>query len=119
MASTTRILLLLVVALILHLIEEVRAGLRERFPLGEMPLPLFVGVNVVVYGFCLTTLILSVRNGKLATPFAWIFAATMVLNGLGHVGLMAVRRRYVPGAWTALLLLALSGYLALHLLGVA
>ncbi len=119
MGSTTSIVLLLIAALILHLIEEVRTGFRERFPVGEMPLPLFVAINVVIYAFCFTTLILSVRDGELATPFAWVFAATMLLNGLGHVGVMVARRRYFPGGLTAFLLLVISGYLILHLLGVA
>jgi len=115
----TGIILLLIAALILHLLEEVRTGFWQRLPVGEMPLPLFVTINVVVYAFCFTTLILSVRNGELATPFAWVFAVSMFLNGLGHVGMMIVRWRYVPGGLTATLLLVLSGTLILHLLGAA
>jgi hypothetical protein len=117
--SATGVVVLLIAALILHLIEEVRTGFRERFPAGEMSLPLFVAINVVVYAFCFATLILSARDGELATPFAWIFAATMLFNGLGHVGIMLVRRQYFPGGLTAFLLLVISGYLILHLLGVA
>jgi len=93
-------------------------GFRERLPTGEMPLPLFVGINVVVYAFCFATLLLSLRDGELATPFAWIFATAMALNGLGHVGIMVVRRRHFPGGWTAFLLLALSAILILRLLGL-
>jgi hypothetical protein len=110
--------LLLIVTLILHLLEEVRTGFRGKLPVGEMPLPLFVGINVVVYAFCFATLILSAREGRLATPFAWVFAAAMFLNGLGHVGIMVASGRYFPGGVTAFLLLVLSGYLLVHLWGV-
>jgi hypothetical protein len=48
-------------------VDEISTGLRRKLPLGEMPLALFVGINVVVYGFCFTTLILSARDGRLAT----------------------------------------------------
>jgi Trk-type K+ transport system membrane component len=58
------------------------------------------------------------QDGELATPFAWIFATAMALNGLGHVGIMVVRRRHFPGGWTAFLLLALSAVLILRLLGL-
>lgn len=113
--STSGIITLLIGALILHLIEEVNMGFRERFPTGGMSLPLFVVINVAVYAFCFATLILSARDGELAMPFAWIFAVTMFVNGLGHVGIMVVRHRYFPGGLTAILLLLLSGYLLLHL----
>jgi hypothetical protein len=117
LSSTTGIISLLIVALILHLVEEIRTGFRRQLPVGEMPLPLFVGINVVVYAFCFTTLVLSARGDRLATPFAWVFAAAMFLNGLGHVGIMVARRRYFPGGVTAFLLLLLSAYLVLHLWG--
>jgi hypothetical protein len=117
MDSTTVIILLLIVVLIMHLVEEVKTGFRQRFLLGEMPRPLFVGGNVVLYVFCFATLVLSARGDALAIPFAWIFAVTMFLNGLGHIGIMAVRRQYFPGGLTAFLLLPVSGYLVIHLMG--
>lgn len=117
-ANTTGIILSLVVALILHLVEEVTTGFRKRFPLGDLSIPIFVAINVAFYAFCFVTLVLSAREGELATPFAWVFAVTMVLNGLGHVGMMALRRQYFPGGLTAVLLLGLSVHLMLHLLGL-
>lgn len=119
MGNTTGIIVLLIYALVLHLIEEVKTSFRQCLPVGEMPLWLFVTINVAVYVFCFATLTLSVRNGKLATPFAWAFAAAMFLNRLGHVGMMVLRWPYFPGGLTALLLLVLSGTLILRLLGVA
>lgn len=116
MDSLTAIVLLLTAVLIMHLVEEVKTGFRSRFPLGEMPRPLFVGINIVVYAFCFATLILSARGDVLAIPFAWIFAVAMLLNGLGHVGIMAVRRGYFPGGLTAFILLLVSVALMMHLL---
>ena len=112
MSQTTGVILLMIVALILHLLEETKTGFRRK-----LPLPLFVAINVVVYAFCFTTLIVSAGRGRLATPFAWIFALAMLMNGLGHVGVMVATRRYFPGGATAFLLLLLSGYLVLHLRG--
>jgi hypothetical protein len=117
LSGSTGIILVLIVTLIIHLVEEIKMGFRRKLPVGEMSLPLFVGINVVVYSFCFATLILSARDGRLASPFSWAFAAAMFLNGLGHVGVMVARRRYSPGGVTALLLLLLSGFLILHLWG--
>jgi hypothetical protein len=69
LSQTTGVILLMVVALILHLLEETKTGFRRKLPEGEMPLPLFVAINVVVYAFCFTTLILSAGRGRQTTPF--------------------------------------------------
>jgi hypothetical protein len=39
----------------------------------------------------------------------------MVLNGLGHIGIMFIRKEYFPGGLTAFLLLLASGCLLLQL----
>jgi hypothetical protein len=111
MDTISRTILLLIIALVAHLAEEVRAGFRKRFPLGEMPVPLFAGINVSIYTFCALTLRLSLRRNPLAVPFAWVFAAFMLMNGLGHLGIMAVKRGYFPGGLTAPVLSLLSVYL--------
>lgn len=108
-------ILLLILALILHLVEEVKAGFRQALPVGEMPLPIFVGLNVVIYAFCFATLALSLAGSLWAIPLAWIFAGSMVLNGLGHIGMMVIKKEYFPGGLTAFLLLLVSGYLILQL----
>jgi hypothetical protein len=95
----------------MHLVEEVKTGFRQRYPLGEMPKPLFVGLNVLIYAFCFATLFLSVRGSGLAIPFAWVFAVGMLLNGIGHMGFMVVKRRYFPGGLTAPVLILVSLYL--------
>jgi hypothetical protein len=114
-AMTTNILLLILV-LILHLAEEVRTGFRQRFITGEMPLPVFIGINVILYAFCFATLLLAVRGAPVALPMAWIFAVVMTLNGLGHLGIMVLKQRYYPGGLTAPLLLLASANLVSSLI---
>ena len=116
MDRITSAILLLIAALVVHLVEEIKTGFRKKLPIGEMPKPLFIGINVVVYAFCFTTLLLSARGHELATPFAWVFAIAMLMNGIGHIGMMLVRREYFPGGLTAVLLLPISAYLITQLL---
>jgi hypothetical protein len=104
-------ILILILVLIAHLYEEIRTGFRTRLPFGEMPLPVFIGINLVLYIFCFSTLLLSWREHPAAIPFAWIFAVAMLLNGIGHLGIILYRRAYFPGGITAVLLLASSAYL--------
>ncbi len=111
MDRITYTILILIVALVTHLIEEIKTGFRKKFPLGEMPKPLFVGINIVVYTFCFATFFLSVRGNELAIPLAWIFAIAMLINGAGHIGIMVVKKRYFPGGFTAFILLPISVYL--------
>jgi hypothetical protein len=98
--------LALIAVLVLHLLEEIKTGFRRRLPIGKMPLSVFVGINILVYLFCAFTMYLSVSGSSLAFSFQWIFAMTMVLNGLGHIGIMTIKRSYFPGGLTAFLLLA-------------
>jgi hypothetical protein len=116
MDRITSAILLLIAALVVHLVEEVKTGFRKKLPIGEMPRLLFIGINVVVYAFCFTTLLLSAHGNELAIPFAWVFAIAMLMNGIGHIGMMLVRREYFPGGLTAFLLLPISAYLIIHLL---
>lgn len=111
MDRTSGAILLLIGTLAIHLVEEVATGFRERFPLGEMPRRMFVGINVLLYAFCFATFFLSLRGAALVVPLAWAFAVAMLLNGVGHVGIVLVRRRYFPGAVTGLGLILAAGYL--------
>ena len=111
--STT--ILILIVLLAMHLVEEFKTGFRKKMLIGEMPRPLFVGLNVLLYAYCFLNLFLSIRSHAAAIPLAWIFAIAMVLNGAGHVGVMVVRRSYFPGGITAFLLLPASIYLIVQL----
>jgi hypothetical protein len=116
MDRITNIVLLLIAVLVVHLVEEVKTDFRKKLPIGEMPRPLFVGINIVVYAFCFTTLSLSIRGNELAIPFSWIFAIAMLINGIGHIGIMVIRGEYFPGGLTAFALLPASAYLVTQLL---
>jgi hypothetical protein len=110
MSRLTLALVILVGCLVLHLVEEIATGFRRRFPLGEMPRPLFVGVNAVLYSYAAVMIGLSLAAHPASAAMAWPFAAAMVLNGGGHLGIMLLRRKYFPGAGTALPLLLTAAY---------
>jgi hypothetical protein len=101
---------------VLHLLEEIKTGFRHRLPVGKMPLPVFLGINITIYIFCAFTLFLSMSGSNLAIPFVWIFAMAMSLNGLGHIGMMAYKRSYFPGGVTAFLLVLVGIVLLAHLI---
>jgi hypothetical protein len=92
---------LLIIVLIAHLVEEIRTDFRKKLPIGEMPLPVFVSINILLYAFCFTTFILSLISHPAAVTLAWIFAVGMAFNGFGHVGFMLAKRKYFPGGITA------------------
>ena len=110
------IILILIGILLLHLLEEIKMGFRKKLPFGEMPRHIFIGINIFIYAFCFTTLSLSLVGSELAVPFAWIFAAGMLLNGLGHITIVIVKRDYFPGGFTSFFLLAVSILLGVELL---
>ncbi|HUW14161.1 MAG TPA: HXXEE domain-containing protein [Anaerolineae bacterium] len=101
-------ILVLTAALLAHLVEEVATGFRAKLPLGEMPRPVFAGLNVLIYGYCFATFFLAARGQRLAVPLAWFLAVIMCLNGLGHIGIMVWRREYFPGGFTAFFVLVAS-----------
>jgi hypothetical protein len=103
--------LTLILILVAHLVEEVRTGFRKHFPLGEMPIAVFVGINALVYAYCFGTLMLSLRGDPQARSLAWIFGLAMLINGGAHLGMMFFRQKYFPGGLTAPLLLVVGGYL--------
>lgn len=109
--------LLLTAVLVLHLVEEVRAGFRTRFPLGEMPKWLFVGINAVIYSYCLTTFILALNGSLYALPFAWVLALVMLANGVGRLWIMFRSGAYFPGGYSAIALVAASLWLMRVLAG--
>jgi hypothetical protein len=108
MPRLTAALTILLLSLLLHLVEELLTGFRKQFPLGEMSVSLFVGINAVIYSFLTATIWLSYHGRPIAIPMAWLFAAAMSLNGGGHLGIMLVRGAYFPGGFTTLILLAAS-----------
>jgi tryptophan-rich sensory protein len=116
MNTQSILILILIAVLITHLIEEVRTGFRERFPLFRFPRSLFILANVVLYLFCGVTLYLSVAGDPLSTVFASVFAIGMLLNGIVHIVIMLIKRKYFPGGITALPLIVVSILLIFSLL---
>lgn len=107
--------LLLIFVLVLHLIEEVRMGFSKRMLWGEMPLSVFIGINIFIYSFCLVTFLLLLQGSQLGVGFAWVFVVSMFINGMVHLGMMVVRRVYFPGGVTAMPLLLIAIYLMTQL----
>jgi hypothetical protein len=110
MSRITVSLLVLIFILITHLIEEIKTGFRKRFPLGEMSLSMFLGINISLYTYCFTTLLFSALKHPLAIPFAWVFGIAMALNGIGHIAIMILKRQYFPGGITSFPLLLTASY---------
>ncbi|HPC10780.1 MAG TPA: HXXEE domain-containing protein [candidate division Zixibacteria bacterium] len=106
-------MLILAAVLIGHLVEEAATGFRRKFPLGEMPMWVFVMGNVAVYGFCAATFTLVLLARPAGTLMAWVLAVAMALNGIVHIGVMIYRKEYFPGGITAgLVLAAAAGLMA-------
>ncbi len=118
MTGVTGGIIVLTLLLVLHFVEEVRGDFRRKFPLGEIPLLLFVGINVLVYAYCARMIWLALDGSPAAIPMAWGFAIAMMLNGTGHLAIMVVRRGYFPGGTTAPGIIAVSLYLIGQLLSV-
>jgi hypothetical protein len=116
MDSVSVTILIVIIFLAMHLVEEIKTGFRKKMLIGEMPRPVFISLNILLYAFCFTTLFLSVRGYTSAVPLTWIFAIAMLLNGAGHIGIMIVRRSYSPGGLTAFLLLPASLFLIAQLM---
>ena len=118
MTSLTFSLILLIVVLIVHHIEEVRTDFRKRNPIGEVPQPVFVGINILIYLYCIVMLFFSFMSNPIAASMAWVFGTAMLLNGIAHTAMMIFRKRYFPGGVTGLILIpgalnvirALMGY---------
>jgi hypothetical protein len=111
MDRVSTVILMSIIALAIHLVEEIKTGFRQRFPLGEMPRAVFVGFNILIYTFGFTTFFLSLSDAVLALPLTWIWAIAMLLNGIGHVGAMLFIRQYFPGGMTAPVLTLVAGHL--------
>ena len=106
--NTTWAILALIIILIADLVEDIKTGFRIKFPLGEMPRSVFVGINFVLYLFCFVTFILAVFDNILGIPMALVFAVAMLLKGFGHIAIMVLKKTYFPGGYTAFILVPIS-----------
>ena len=69
MSTVAGLVLALIIALGLHLAEEIKTGFRRRLPVGVMPKSVFIGINIGVYTYCFTTLVLTLIGNALANTF--------------------------------------------------
>jgi hypothetical protein len=111
MDDLTAAIVLLTITLFIHLIEEIKTGFREKLFIGEMPRPVFIGINTLIYIYSFIMIYLSWQGNPAAIPMAWIFALGNILNGSGHIIWMVYKKEYFPGGISAFALLAASGYL--------
>lgn len=112
MNATARTFLALVATQVAHLLGEIATGFRVRFPLGEMPMPVFVLANAALYAYALFIL-LGLMRGRRVFAHVWAFIVILALNVAVHVGIMAVTGAYFPGGYTTILLAAgLAGMVA-------
>lgn len=95
----------LVLAEALHTFEEVVSGFHERLP-GDAVTPEFyvmIGLGIVLL---MAALIPSVGHGRRwAIRLARLIAVLEIVNGGAHLTLAALEWSYVPGMWTAPLVL--------------
>ncbi len=107
---------LLVFLLFIHLLEELKTGFRLKFPLGEIPLWLFVTLNVIIYSLCIVLFFQLKRSLESTVLYLWIFVAAMLLNAAGHIAMTIAKRKYFPGVFTSLLILPVSVYFIILLI---
>jgi hypothetical protein len=118
----------LTLAFALHVVDEAThdflswynptvLSLRDR--LGWFPMPTFeqgvwlVGLIVAVLAlFALTPWV--ARGRRWLVPLAYVYASVHVLNGLGHLGISAYTRQWIPGVLSSPLLLAAGAWLLIE-----
>lgn len=115
MISLVVIIIVLTVVQAIHLVEEIKAGFRKKFPLGPVPRWLMIAGNVILYLYAAATGYLVYTGKGAGLTMAWIFALLMLGNALGHLAIMLIRKKYFPGGYTAPLLFLISIYLIVRL----
>lgn len=116
---------LLVAALALHVVDEAATGflgfynplvLSIRLRLPWFPMPTFT-FGIWLAGLVTLVIVLAASRGLMrrATPGAragcWVFAAIMLLNGLGHLLGSLYFQRWLPGTRSAPVLIVASIWL--------
>ncbi|MFL5489572.1 MAG: HXXEE domain-containing protein [Gemmatimonadaceae bacterium] len=114
----------LILAQILHSIEEYLGRLWESFPPAAFVSGLvstdhrigFIVMNIALVMFGLWCLLVPVRRDWSAAPAVmWGWIALETANGIGHVAWSLYQRGYTPGLLTAPILLVAASYLAIQL----
>lgn len=105
----------LMATLFFHLLEEMKTGFRKKYPLGEIPMPLLILINVIGYSLAISAGILCLMENQLGVLLSWIFAIAMFTNVIFHFGMIVYRKGYFPGGYTSILLLIVTLYLCYQL----
>lgn len=101
--------------LVAHLVEEIRNDFFKKFPLGAIPRPVAIVLNILLYAGVLITLYLVYLGSQLGVTLSWVFAILMLSNAVGHLLMMLIKRGYLPGGVTAVMLLPASLWLLWYL----
>ena len=119
-----RLFLTLILAQVAHSIEEYAFRLYDVFAPARLASGLFsrnleggfVAANLALILFAFWCYFARVRKGGgQGRAWAWFWTILEAGNGTGHLMLAAVRGGYFPGAATAPLQLACSGWLGITL----
>jgi Protein of unknown function with HXXEE motif len=119
----------LCLALAIHVIDEaltdflsvynpVVKALRQRWrflPLPTFSFKVWLGGLIVALIFLFALSAFAFGAAKWLTPLAYFFAAFMIINGLQHIAASIYMRRFMPGTYSAPLLLVCATYLFLHI----
>jgi hypothetical protein len=119
----------LCLALVIHVVDEALTdflsvynptvkALRQRWrflPLPTFSFRVWLGGLIValIFLFALSPFAFSVA--KWLAPFAYFFAAFMIVNGLQHIVASVYMRKLMPGTYSAPLLLICAAYLLVHI----
>ena len=69
-------------------------------------------IIAVLVLFALTPLV--ARGRRWIVPLAYIYACIHLVNGLGHLGMSAYAREWIPGVFSSPLLLAAGAWLLIE-----
>jgi hypothetical protein len=118
MPDLALIVVILTALMAVHLVEEIKAGFRRKFPLGIPPRWLMVVGNAILYIYALMTAYFLYTGTGPGLTTAWIYGLLVLGNAIGHLTIIVVRKKYFPGGYSAMLLLPAAVYLLLRLFQV-
>jgi hypothetical protein len=84
-------------------------------PRIRMESGVFAVLNMAIITVILATVPFVDSNRRWAIPLAWFWAVIEICNGLGHLSATVVFSGYVPGAFSAPLLVAVGAVLLVQL----
>jgi hypothetical protein len=119
MTNVGKAYLALGIAQTLHSMEEMTAHLYDFFwtatalirhlipfvPQFRMKPEVFAVLNMAIIAVILASLPFADANRRWATGLAWFWAVVEIINGIGHLSGTVVFPGYMPGAFSAPLLL--------------